>query len=119
MSATPDLERQLFGLEQQLMRPGVRSSRQALEALLTEDFVEFGSSGHVHDRASIISALLLEPPAAWSIANFRVRLLSGDVALVTYLASMSGGGSSLRCSIWKRVDGQWKMAFHQGTPARE
>jgi len=98
------------------MRPGVRGSRKEVEELLDAEFVEFGSSGKIHDRASVVSALLLEPPAAWSIANFRARLLSEDVALVTYLASMSGGGSSLRCSIWRRSRGLWRMAFHQGTP---
>jgi xylulose-5-phosphate/fructose-6-phosphate phosphoketolase len=41
-----------------------------------------------------------------------------DVALVTY-RSVSPDGSkfhSLRSSIWKIIDGRWRMAFHQGTP---
>ena len=117
MSDAPDLERHLFALEQRLMRPGVRASRKEVEELLDPEFVEFGSSGKIHDRASVVTALLLEAPAAWSIADFRARRLAEDVALVTYLAIMAGGGSSLRCSLWKRSAGAWKMTFHQGTPA--
>jgi len=111
----PDLERQLFALEQKLMRPGTHASRKEVEELLDEGFVEFGSVGKVHDRASVVTALLLESPAAWAIADFKVRLLAEDVALVTYLAMMAGGPSSLRCSVWQRTSGHWKMAFHQGT----
>ena len=115
MSDVADLERQLYELEQQVLRPATRSSRKNLEELLSEDFVEFGSSGVVYDQQSVISALVLEQPAAWSIANFEVRQLAQEVALVTYIATRGGGESSLRCSIWKRSGGRWRMAFHQGT----
>ena len=115
MSDPADLERQLRELELRIMRPAARSSRQDLEGLIAEDFVEFGSSGAIYDRAAIVSALVLEQAAAWSIADFKARLLAEEVALVTYVATMSGRGSSLRCSIWKRTGGRWRMAFHQGT----
>ena len=101
------------------MKPAARSSREKLEELLTEDFVEFGSSGGIHDRAYIIANALSEGPAAWSIANFKLSILTVDVALVTYIATQSGGASSLRSSIWKRSDGRWRMAFHQGTRIME
>jgi hypothetical protein len=110
-----DLERQLYRLEEQLLRSTTRSSRKYLEELLTEDFLEFGSSGAIYDRASVISALVMESPVAWSIANFKARPLADDVALVTYVATTGDGQSSLRCSIWERKGGRWRMAFHQGT----
>ncbi len=115
MSGDGELERHLHGLEEQLMRPGTRSSRRNLEELLAEGFVEFASTGVAYDRESVISTLLLEPPPAWSIANFEARSLGDGVALVTYTATKGGGASALRCSIWKRYDGRWKMVFHQGT----
>jgi hypothetical protein len=110
-----ELEQELRALEEQLMRTGTRSSRKNVEELLAEDFVEFGSTGVAYDRDAVISAMLLEQPVAWSVANFAARLLSDDVALVTYTATKGGGQTSLRCSIWKRYGGRWKMAFHQGT----
>lgn len=110
-----ELEQHLYGLEQDLMRPATRSSRRNLEALLAEDFVEVGASGITYDRESVVSAMLLENPVAWSIASFHARTLAEDVALVTYVATTSDGKSSLRCSIWKLGEGRWRMTFHQGT----
>ncbi len=111
-----ELEQQLYRLEQDLLRPTTRSSRTSLEELLAEDFVGFGSSGDIYDRESMISALVLERPLiAWSMSNFRAKPLAEDVALVTYVATKGRGESSLRCSIWKRSDGRWRIVFHQGT----
>ncbi len=115
MSTLAELERLLKELELRVMRPAPQSSRRDLEENLAEDFVEFGASGAILDRDAVVAAQLAEPPKAWSISDFKVKLLADDVALVTYVAAMAGRGSSLRCSIWKRGAGRWKMAFHQGT----
>jgi len=110
-----EFARKLQELELRLMRPAAAASAAELEALLDEEFVEFGSSGIAYDRATVIAALLREQPRAWGVSAFKVRQLSEDVVLVTYVARMGGGPSSLRCSVWKQSRGQWKMAFHQGT----
>jgi hypothetical protein len=110
-----DPAQHLIELEEKLLRAATRSSRKHVEELLGEGFFEFGSSGNVYDREMVISALLMEAPAAWSIANFKATPLDKDVALVTYLATTGDGASSLRCSVWKRHGGQWRMQFHQGT----
>ncbi|HXF79509.1 MAG TPA: DUF4440 domain-containing protein [Usitatibacter sp.] len=119
MGKIPDLRKHLFDLEQRLAAPAARISRQEAEELLAEEFVEFGSSGRVLDRASVVAAAATEKPSAWSIADFKVTSLSEDVALATYIATRGTGGSTLRCSIWKRIDGRWRMAFHQGTKIQE
>jgi hypothetical protein len=111
-----DLERELYDLELKLMRPARRAVRTEIEELLAEDFMEFGSSGVVYDREAMIAALAGEPSGAWSIADFKARALTRDAALVTYVAMMAGGKSSIRCSVWRREGDRWKMAFHQGTP---
>ena len=115
MSNSQDLELQLHGLEEQLMRTATRSSRKKLEDLLGEEFVEFGSNGVVYDRDSVISAMLLEEPVAWSISSFKALALADGIALVTYVATKRGGDSSLRCSVWKRTGARWRIVFHQGT----
>jgi hypothetical protein len=114
-----DLDKHFLDLEEKFLRPAARSSRKNLEELLTEDFFEVGASGGVYDRKSIVSAMLGEYPPAWSIANFKVTPLSDDIVLVTYLATTSTGPSAVRSSIWKRSDGRWRMAFHQGTKVAE
>jgi hypothetical protein len=111
-------------LEEQLLSASVRRSAERVAALLVDDFVEFGGSGRVFDKAQIVADLAAEPltmsPVLRSLREFRVRKLAPDVALVTYRAVRSGadGGEahSLRSSIWTRDAGSWRMVFHQGTP---
>ncbi|HWE87736.1 MAG TPA: nuclear transport factor 2 family protein [Terracidiphilus sp.] len=112
---------QLRRLEESLLDPAVRRDEERLRLMLTDDFLEFGSSGRVWTRKTIIELLATEknffPPA---IEDFECSLISDKVALVTYrtLRSDSKTGEhleSLRCSIWTRQDGEWRMRFHQGT----
>jgi hypothetical protein len=117
---------QIEELERSLLRPAVRASAEALERLLAPEFFEFGGSGKVYDRRQIVEALTAEPGGASLEAGargFEVRLLSTDVALLIYRTERSDpeGGAPydvLRSSIWKRVDGRWRLVFHQATPAR-
>jgi hypothetical protein len=120
--AEADLLRRLEG---ELLKPDVRRSEEQVARLLAEDFIEFGSSGRVYNKAQVIEALRHEPPdikARVSLVDFSARRLASDVILVTYRTLQSGGlevpaGSRLRSSIWKSIDGRWQMVFHQGTPA--
>ena len=115
MARIADLRRHLYDLEERLAGPAARISREEAEELLAEDFFEFGSSGRIVDREKVVSGIAMLSPNAWSIANFRLTMLADGIALVTYIATQAGRGSSLRSSIWKRIDGRWRMAFHQGT----
>jgi hypothetical protein len=112
---------QLRRLEQSLLDSAVRRDGERLRELLAEDFLEFGSSGRVWTRKSIIDLLATElnflPPA---IEEFQCTFLSEKVALVTYRTARTDAKTgerlcSLRSSVWTRQDGEWKMRFHQGT----
>lgn len=114
----------LIALEQSLHEPATRGDRQQVAALLAEDFVEFGSSGRIFDKAQTISALAAETPSAderrLQAFDFVVTDLAQDVALVTYRIDRSHTRTgtvrtTLRSSIWKRINGRWQMLFHQGT----
>jgi hypothetical protein len=109
-------------LEERLFRVEVRSSPEALAALLAVDFVEFGRSGLAFDRRSVIDALQQERPVERTISDFSIRRLAENVTLVTYRSArrMEGGQAvhSLRSSIWTMIDGRWQMVFHQGTPTQ-
>jgi hypothetical protein len=119
------LPEQLRRLEEELLRPEVRSSRAELEARLAADFLEIGRSGGIYDRAAIIEALAAEgaaEPAVARVEDFSVLLLAPDVALATWRSVREGaaGGQpadTLRCSIWRRERGAWRMVFHQATPS--
>jgi hypothetical protein len=119
------LEEQLKSLEERLLDPAFRIDSESVAALLADDFVEFGSSGRLFDRASILAQLRNEPiQKASLVSDFSVRPLSSNVALVTYRATrrnLDGQpiGQSWRSSIWMQLDGRWRLTFHQGTQIRE
>ena len=117
----------LLAQEAALLDPSTRHSPSAVSALLAEDFVEYGASGRVFDKAAIVAGLAAEAgppvPARRTMTDATVRLLAPGVALVTYRATRDHADgtrtTSLRSSIWRREDGVWRMAFHQGTPTRQ
>ena len=111
-------------LEQKLHRPEIRRSPDTVRTLLADDFVEFGSSGTVYDKASIVEALADESAVEAALVpvvhDFAVQLLGSDAVLVTYRSSRhrSDGTverTTLRSSIWTLIDNRWQMLFHQGT----
>ena len=89
-----------------------------LENRLSTDFVEYGKSGDMYDRNTVIEALLnLTRDRDIEIHNFTIKPLHQDILLVHYLSYEKGTNQrALRTSIWKNEDNLWKMLFHQGTP---
>lgn len=101
--------------ELRLLDPDFRRSPEA-GTLLDADFREFGSSGRVWDRASILAMLSQDDAAPPLVADVDGTALSPDIVLVTYRSDRPGR-STLRSSIWRRRDGRWSLVFHQGTVA--
>jgi hypothetical protein len=120
MKGGPTLDAQLRHLEEQLLQPEVRASTERVAALLADDFVEFGSSGHVFGKKQIVEALRKEIPTKRSLSQFASTMLSDNIALVTYRATRTAKAgektvTTLLSSIWRLSNGQWQMVFHQGT----
>jgi hypothetical protein len=113
-----DLAKQLQLLEEELLRADVRHDPQRLGALIADDFREFGTSGRVFDKPSILAELAKEPPAELSLTDFACHQVTPDVALVTYRSQRTdpaGTRRALRSSLWIHRDGRWQIVFHQGT----
>ena len=123
MTDEPDLADHLRRLEAEIVSPAVWQSRDALEALMTPDFVEFASAGRTYDRTSLVEALLGQVPPPIGVEDFTMRELAPDVALVTYRSVIDRPGGEApsearRSSVWCRQDdGRWRMTFHHWTPA--
>lgn len=102
----------LVALEICLMSPEADKAAR----LLAEDFVEFGASGRVYDRAGTLAALADMGARAKvvEISDFAVRRLGADLVLATYRVASP---ASLRASLWRLTDEGWRILFHQGTPA--
>lgn len=121
---SPDAGEAVTFLERALLEADTRTSTAFVSATLDDGFVEFGSSGRVYGKAEIVEALAAErdgPPVERDTTAFKVRPLGDTAVLVTYRASTRSAGRpdrvTLRSSIWERRDGQWRLVFHQGTPA--
>ena len=72
------------------------------------------------DKSSVVDSVRREKlDQQITVEDFAARELAPDVVLVTYVSKKVAEDqlviSTLRSSIWKRIDGKWQMIFHQGT----
>jgi hypothetical protein len=112
---------QILTLEESLLAPEVRTPPENLMQLLSDDFIEFGSSGQAYDKHQVIEALQHGSGERFSLQDFQVRPLAPGVVLATYRAvkfsdKRQDSRYSLRSSIWKSDEDRWQIVFHQGTP---
>jgi hypothetical protein len=118
------LSEQIYKLEDRLLQPEVRRSKEEITTILADDFVEFGSSGRIFDKIQVVEGLPHSPTVPMIIEDFQVKVLSSNVVLATYRVVRTNEPreemrNSLRSSIWKFIDGRWQMVFHQGTRTME
>lgn len=106
---------ELETLEMELLDPTLRRDASRLSKLLRDDFIEFGSSGRVYEKAMLIEMISNEEQARVLIRDFSVRELAADVALVTYRTVGTTGQEARRSSVWVKESGEWRLVFHQGT----
>ena len=118
MSDPINIAEHLEELERELHMHAVRVSARAGE-LLADDFVEFGRSGRVFNKESIVAAMAQEAPGPRlsTATDFKVVTIGPDAALLTYCTFPNTGPKvvSLHSSIWRRHNDKWQMMFHQGT----
>jgi hypothetical protein len=112
--------REIFNLEKLLINPKIRKSRDTIDMIVSEDFIEFESSGCVYDKNGVINGLLGENENLMKISEFRIRQLDNYVIQATYVISKIDEENgeirnSLRSSIWRLIDENWQIIFHQGT----
>lgn len=106
-------------LEESLWREETRFDPAYMDRVLAEDFVEFGRSGRVYDRAGILASPREPIDAVLPLPDFAARLIGPDVVLVTYNSLVTYAGvveQGRRSSIWSRTADGWELRFHQGTP---
>ncbi len=118
-----EMSKILFELEMKLLQPDIRCSAEEISELLDADFIEFCRSGRIwqYHIGDVIDSQR-DSIMRYEIIDFKIKEISDDVFLATYQSKRPDesdqGTSSLRSSIWKNVDGKWKMVFHQGTPTK-
>jgi ribonuclease HI len=108
-------EAELRALETAMWDIGTRGDATWFADHLSPDFTEHGRSGRTYDRAQILAVPVDTIDVALPLADVVVRPVGRDTALITY-RSVQPGGTAHRSSVWQRLDGEWRLSFHQGTP---
>ncbi len=109
-----ELKNHLLKLEEELLKPEIRSHPDRLNQLLADDFFEFGSSGKVwHKEGNYINGL---SNREMILSEFEIHPISEAAVLATYrIHDKTRSQKTLRSSIWRNNNGKWEMIFHQGT----
>jgi hypothetical protein len=107
-------------LELELIQPDTRKSKERLDELLDDDFIEIGESGNQYNKQDILSALPKQSGIRFFLNDFNSSEISPCVVLATFQLEKETVNSSekiisLRSSIWKLNNGKWQIVFHQGT----
>ena len=119
MSSDTEDREILQRLEEELWRAETRFDQHRMNEVIAEDFFEFGRSGRYYRREDTLAARPQPIAAVLPLPDFRVRLLTPDVAQVTYNTAVTYDGvveHARRSSIWTRTATGWQLRFHQGTP---
>lgn len=87
--------------------------------LLSNDFVEFGTSGRIYNKEMQLDFVDTKGLAIcpFTIHHFSVQQLAPHIIHITYQTeAIDSGSRSNRSSIWKYEHEKWRLYFHQGTP---
>jgi hypothetical protein len=111
---------QIRELEEKLLIPENRGASEDIDSILSDDFLEIGSSGHKYNKSQTKEVLQEESGVQISLTDFQVQVLKPGLVLATYRAIKSFQSSnetihSYRSSIWEFQEGRWQIIFHQGT----
>lgn len=112
----------IYENECELLKSEVRKSPEKIAELLSDNFIEFTSSGRVvfYKNGEVFQDKDDNTELNWEIKDFSIKKLSNDCILATFKVIKhdeidESKKYSLRSSIWKYSDKRWKMVFHQGT----
>lgn len=109
---------QIRELELLLLDPSLRKSKQKLNELIDDEFIEIGVSGKIYNKQDILDSLPYENANKFKAYNFKFTEISNKVILIIYETEKSSF-KALRSSIWRKSDDNWKLIFHQGTEKHE
>lgn len=116
------IKEQIFQLENDLIKSEVRKSADKINEILSNDFVEFSSSGseYHYKYGDVFQDEEDERILDWEILDFKVKKVTDNCVLATYMVIKHDELDerkrySLRSSLWTEKNGKWKLSFHQGT----
>jgi hypothetical protein len=114
--------KELIFNEEQLLKNSIRNDAGKIAELLEDNCTEFTASGKQNRYRP--GELFGNVDGESYIDSNTVRLvdLSENCKLLLYVAAKVNKNTRMKSncsSIWKKIDGKWKMVFHQGTNCSE
>ncbi|MBO9412154.1 MULTISPECIES: nuclear transport factor 2 family protein [unclassified Ruegeria] len=108
-------------LEESLWTAETRFDPKLMDQTFDIYFVEFGRSGRRYEKSDMLMDANSDTSigATLPLSDYSVELVAPDVALATYTSELRQGDScerARRSSLWIKVEGCWRLRFHQGTP---
>ena len=106
-------------LELKLLDKNVRTNKNELVKIISEEYIEYGSSGRISSYSDVVNSLLNEKEKLnYKIIEMNIKILSENIILILYIIEMGEENNKIksnRSSIWKKEEDNWKIIFHQGT----
>ena len=108
-------------LEKELLIDEIRMSREKLNELLHDDFMEITQSGTIYKKLDALKGLSTSKTVDIEAFNFSVKVLTEGLVRVLFETKATDikkniVKEALRSSLWKFEGGKWQIIFHQGTP---
>ncbi len=87
---------------------------------MCDEFWEVGASGNVYTKPDVIETLLErynnpDYQDIWEAKNFELTKIAPDNYLLTYTLIQDKTRVTRRSTLWRAVNGDWKILYHQGT----
>jgi len=112
------LKKELLAREESLMRNDTRNDPDKVAGLIDDHCVEVTVAGKQRDYRRGDSFESVDGELYIDDSTVRMIDISDDAKLLLYVGAKVKKNLRLKssfCSIWKSIDGEWKMIFHQGT----
>ena len=111
------LKHQILEYEMDFFNKKLCGDIENLNNRIHHEFKEFGKSGQVFDKDSIIKHLNnLDIDKNIEIISFEINKVMEDIIIAHYISYEKDIEiKALRNSIWKKESSNWKLYFHQGT----
>lgn len=99
-------------------------TKQDIEDQICDEFWEVGASGNIYSKQEVIETLLKrynDPnyQDIWETSDFNLTQIAPENYLLTYNLIQNKTRRTRRSTIWRKVNGQWKILYHQGTIMQE
>jgi hypothetical protein len=123
-SDASQLRDKLEQYEKQLSSAEKQQQKSQLRALLDADLVYVASNGMVFSKQNILEKIAYLNLNRYNFDNVKIRRIGENGVLLTYdlrinekVAGHKVPQKQYASSVWVKDGGQWKLLFHQGTPA--